>query len=489
MGVNYLASLSFFIPELLVCFTMVTLILMEAFAKQDKETSLLRSLTVFLGLGSALTFLVINLLDAKSEVIFTNSFIVDSTSTFIKIVMVFGTFAAVYLGKESKDIYWNLKGEFAILAIGVLCGGMLLASANNMLIMYIGIETLSILSYSLASLKKKDDRSSEAGIKYALYGGISAGLMLFGMSHIFGMLGTISFPEIAVKMGELSTNEALLLIPVLILFFAGIAYKISAVPFHMWAPDVYEGSPIPVTAFFSIVPKVAGIAILLRISHTFFVSHGILNAAWVGLLGCISVLTMTVGNISAINQQSVKRMLAYSSISHAGMMMMGILTIDEIGSAAVLFYMITYLFMTLAAFYIVSFVQDQTGNDHFERFSGLFYRYPLIATILAVTMFSLAGVPPLSGFVAKFHIFSALIGKEFYTLAIIAGMNSVIGLYYYLKIVRLMAFKPAASSDNIAGLGVMNRTFITGLGIPVIILGIFWSKVMSVAVHTNIFIR
>ncbi len=488
MGLNYLANLSHFIPELLVCLTMLALILIESSYDEEAEDRNLLYLAGFLGLLSAFVILGLNF-TSKPLFIFAEALVIDTFATLVKMIMVFGTFVAVYLAKGSKDIYRDLKGEFAMIALGVLAGGMLLVSANNMLITYIGIETLSILSYVLASLKKKDDRSAEAGLKYALYGGISAGIMLFGMSHIFGVLGTIYFPEIATKLGELSTAQISVVLPSFLLFFVGIGYKIAVAPFHMWSPDVYEGSPLPVTAFFSIVPKIAGMAILVRISHVFFGGSGILNIGWVGTLSVVAALTMTIGNVSAIGQRSIKRMLAYSSISHAGMMLLGVLVISEMGTRAVLFYAIAYLFMTTVAFYIVSFVQDKYGNDHFERFSGMIYRYPLMSIIMAIVMFSLAGIPPLSGFVAKFHLLSLIIKKQYYVLAIIAGMNSVVSLYYYLKIVRIMIFKPIESSEPIAGFGVLNQSLILIFAIPVVLLGVFWAKMMALIDGAAIFLQ
>jgi NADH-quinone oxidoreductase subunit N len=488
MGINYLASLSHYVPELLACLTMFGLILIEATYKEEQKERGLLFLAAGLGLVSVLVFSIFQL--GKPPVaVFTNSVIIDSFSTLSKIIMCLGTLGAVYLTSQSDDIEGNLKPEFTIMATGILVGGMLLSSANNMLVLFIGIETLSILSYVLASLKKNDDRSSEAGLKYALYGGISSGIMLFGMSHIFGVLGTINFTEIAVGLKGLTDAQVFIVLPSFLLFLVGIGYKIACVPFHMWAPDVYEGSPLPVTAFFSIVPKVAGLAALVRISTTFFAEPGVLNVGWVGTLSIIAALTMTVGNISAIGQQSVKRMLAYSSISHAGVMLLGILVINDIGTRSVLFYSITYLFMTLAAFYIVSFVNDKYGNDHFERFNGLIYRYPMMAIMMSILMFSLAGIPPLSGFVAKFHIFNALIVEKYYTLAVIAGLNSVIALYYYLKIVRLMTLKPSESDEEISGFSYGNQGIVVALTIPVVVLGLFWEKILLVAEGAKVFVQ
>lgn len=487
MILTYLANLGHYVPEIILCVTMIGLLFVESTYDKDEEGRGYLYWTATIGLVSTFVFLIQSFMDTPVP-IFTNSMVVDPFAALAKMIMVIGTLGAIYLTSQSKDLMHAHKPEFVILSVGVLIGGMILVSANNLLMLYIGIETLSLLSYAMASLNKNDTRSSEAGLKYSLYGGICAALMLFGMSHIFGVLGTIQFAEIAPAMSNLSTEQIAILMPSFLLFFVGIGYKLAAVPFHMWAPDVYEGSPLPVTAFFSIVPKIAAIAVLIRVSMVFFGEPGALQYSWVGILSVIAALTMTVGNVSAIGQRSVKRMLAYSSISHAGMMLMGVVVINELGTRSVMFYAITYLFMTLVAFYIVSFVSDKYGNDHFDRFSGLIKRYPLMAVLLSVVMFSLAGIPPLSGFVAKFNIFSALVQSKFYVLAIIAGMNSVVSLYYYLKIVRLMIFKDSESDEPINGLGFQNQAIIAALSFPIVYFGLFWSPLMSLTKGAKLFI-
>jgi NADH-quinone oxidoreductase subunit N len=415
--------------------------------------------------------------------------IIDPFSTVMKMIMVLGTFGAFYLSSFSKDIYESLKTEFIILAIGILIGGMILASANNLLMLYLGIETLSIISYVMASLKKNDERSSEAGLKYALFGGVASGIALFGMSHMFGVLGTIQFSGMAAIIAKLDRSQILIMMPSFVLFFAGIGYKIASVPFHMWSPDVYEGSPTPVTTFFAIVPKMAGISALIRVTMIFFSVASPLRIGWIGLMIVMAALTMTVGNVTAIGQKSVKRMLAYSSISHAGIMMAGLVMINEIGVRAVVFYGVTYLFMTLVAFYVTSIVQDKYGNDHFERFQGLAYRYPFMAIAMSVVMFSLTGLPPLAGFVAKFNIISALLSSKYYSLAIVLALNSVISAYYYLKIVRLMTLKTQESNETIEGFGFLNQLIIVLMTAPVLILGVFWDSLIALAEGAKIFIK
>ena len=483
---NLLANLSCYIPELAAVATMMGLLLMEATYKEKPGRKFV-FIGGYIGLLLSLIALLLNL-SLPAKALFTNAVIIDPFSTWMKIIMVLGTLVSVYLARISKEIPQNLKTEFFILSIGVLVGGMLLASANNMLTIYLGVETLSILSYVMASMGKTDEKSSEAGLKYVLYGGVSAAVMLFGIGHIYGVLGTIHFFEIIPKLQGLSPMEIYILLPAFLFFFVGLGYKIACAPFHMWSPDVYEGSPTPVTTFFAITPKIAGLAALVRVSHIFFSQEGVLQASWVGLLQVIAICTMTVGNISAIGQQSVKRMLAWSSISHIGMILLGLVSMDALGVRAVVFYSLVYMFMTLVAFFITTLVANEYGNDHFERFSGLLKSHPFASIALTIVMFSLVGLPPLSGFVAKFNILSVIVSKKYYTLALLAVLNSVISLYYYMKIIRYMVFG-AEDKHKIMKIGFLNQVIIISLTIPVVFFGIFWEKILSISNEAKILIQ
>ena len=483
---NLLANLSYYIPELAAVATMIGLLFMEATYKESSGRKF-----VFIGGYIGLLFSLIALffnLGIPGTLLFTNAVIIDPFSTWIKIVMVMGTIVSVHLASISKEISQNLKSEFFILSTGVLVGGMLLASANNMLTIYLGVETLSILSYIMASLRKNDQKSSEAGLKYVLYGGVSAAVMLFGIGHIYGVLGTINFAEIGPHLKELSDVQTYILLPAFLFFFVGLGYKIACVPFHMWSPDVYEGSPTPVTMFFSIIPKIAGIAALVRVNYLFFSQEGILQTGWLGVLQVIAACTMTVGNISAINQRSVKRMLAWSSISHVGMILLGLVSMDELGIRAVMFYLLVYVFMTLVAFFITALIANEYGNEHFERFSGLLKSHPLVSIAMTIVMFSLAGLPPLSGFIAKFNILSVVVAKKYYILAIIAVLNSVISLYYYMKIIRFMVFG-SIGQQKVMKINFTNQVIIISLTIPVVFFGIFWERILSISSEAKILIQ
>lgn len=480
--------LSYYVPETICIFLMCTLLLLEASTKGEHGPRTKIHIYAQAGLLLVLINLFMNL-GEKPVHIFHNAVTIDPFSTLVKIIMVIGTMGCIYLSHSSKDIYTNVKSEFSVMAVGVLIGGMLLASSNNMLTLYLGIEILSILSYVMSSFKRDEATSTEAGLKYALYGGLSAGVALFGISHLYGMFGSIQFVEMATKLGTLEgTNLAIVLVSFL-MFFVGIGYKISVFPFHMWTPDVYQGSPIPVTTFFAIVPKMAGLAALVRVSFVFLQEGSALTVSWNGLILVIAAMTMTVGNVTAIGQSSVKRLLAFSSIGHVGMMILGVVVMNAAGVQAILFYGITYLFMTLVAFYITSFLSDMYGTDSYDVFRGLIYKHPVMAIIMAAVLFSLAGMPPLSGFVAKFNILSVVIEKKLYGIAIVAVVNSVIALYYYMKLAKTMIFGQADGEEKVLGFTPMNQAVIIALFIPVLFLGIFWEGVMSMSGHAALFIK
>jgi NADH-quinone oxidoreductase subunit N len=407
----------------------------------------------------------------------------------MKLLMVIGTLGAILISYHSNDIYHDLKSEFIILAVGVLVGGMLLASANNLLTLYIGIETLSILSYVLSSLKKYDSTSSEAGMKYVLYGGVTAGIMLFGMSHIYGLVGSINFAEISAALGSFSGEKQIALMISFVLFFVGIGYKISCFPFHMWAPDVYQGSPIPVTSFFSIIPKLAGLTVLLRVSLSFFSIENNISESWIFLLHIVAAMTMTVGNVTAIGQDSVKRLLAFSSIGHVGMMLLGVVSMNEAGASSIMFYGVVYLFMTSVAFLITAHLANTYDTDSQVIFRGLIKKHPFIAVAMVIVLFSLAGLPPFSGFVAKFNIISVVIEKKYYGLAFVAALNSVISLYYYMKLVKVIVFEESESTEEIGGLGFVNQLTIVAFTVPVLFLGVFWEKIMAISAGAKFLLK
>jgi NADH-quinone oxidoreductase subunit N len=331
-------------------------------------------------------------------------------------------------------------GELYPLILFTVVGMMLMASGTDLMTIFLGLEVMSISLYVLAGFNRANKKSNEAGLKYFMLGAFSTGFMLYGMALIYGATGTTRLYKIAVVVGQMTLPSAnILLVAGMLLMMTGFAFKIAAAPFHMWTPDVYEGAPTPMTAFMSAGPKAAGFAALLRI---FLVALPTLQVEWSQVLWVLAVLTMTVGNITALRQDNIKRVLAYSSIAHAGYALVGFAAGNGTGTAGILFYMLSYAFMNIGAFAVVILVSKKgDANGNVSDFAGLGFKKPILALAMTLFLFSLAGVPPAAGFIGKFYLFSGAIQKGYIWLAVIGVLNSAASVYYYLRIMVYMYFK------------------------------------------------
>ena len=325
-------------------------------------------------------------------------------------------------------------------------------------------------------------------MKYVVYGATASGVMIYGFSLLFGLTGTTQIAEIgrSLALGK----AALPLYLAAVMVTVGFGYKIAAVPFHMWSPDVYEGAPIPVTAFLSVGPKAAGFAVLVRFFYTVFASPDAvagwrLSSAvdWTFLFAVLSAATMTVGNLVAIGQRNVKRLLAYSSIAHAGYMLMGFVLLTPAGLKAILFYLVVYLFMNLGAFYVVILVANGTRSEQIADYSGLGSRAPFAAVCLAIFLFALTGIPPFSGFIGKVYLFAEVIHRGIYWLVLVAAINSAISLYYYARIVKVMFLEDAKESAELP-LPAFPKAVLFLLVLPTLVLGVYWEPVSRVAANS-----
>lgn len=341
----------------------------------------------------------------------------------------------------SRELAADIQGEILGLVLLIGVGLMLMAEANHLLMAYVALELVSLGSYLLSGMLR-EPRSSEAALKYLLFGALSSGVMLFGMSLLFGLTGALDFPGLATAAAALPASSSAALLVAVVLMLAGLAYKISMVPFHMWTPDVYEGAPTAVTAFLSVGPKAAGLALLLRMM-------GVVTPVWPALgpvLAALAGITMTLGNLVALVQTNVKRLLAYSTIGQVGYLLIGFVVQTNFGVNAMVFYLTAYLFMNLGAFACVVAVQNATGSESVDAFRGLAQRAPGLSFLLAVCLLSLAGVPPMLGFFGKFLLFGSAVQAGHLALAVIAIINSTIALYYYVNLIRLMYFLPPAEA-------------------------------------------
>lgn len=407
-----LESLSRFLPETVLVAAVCITIIFDLIFKRN------RGITVFIALVGLFVSLYFVLGQAgQMHEVFFGMIVVDPFSVFFKFVIGISAILIVLFSLYSSEVQSaeNRTGEYFSLLLALTLGMFLMSGAVNLLMMILAIELTSLTSYILAGYTKEAPDSSEASLKYMIYGALSTGLMLYGISIIYGLTGATDIFGInqALSMGDV--NSTTLLIAV-ILILVGFGYKISAVPFHFWTPDVYQGAPVTITAFLSVASKAAGFAMMIRFFKVSFIDTSVLGLPpgvwaslpgieWNKILAIISVLTMTLGNFVAIWQDNLKRLLAYSSIAHAGYMLMGVVILTDAGIAAVLIYFIVYLFMNLGAFYVVMLVANKTGSEDIDAYKGLGYRSPIIGVAMVVFLFALTGLPPTAGFIGKLYLF------------------------------------------------------------------------------------
>ncbi len=365
---------------------------------------------------------------------FGDSFIVDDFARFLKILALIGSVATLVLSVEfladpSRRIF-----EYAILVLLATVGMMVLISASDLIMLYLGLELMSLAQYVVAASNRDNAKSTEAGLKYFVLGALSSGMLLYGASLVYGFTGTVGFAGIAAA----ATTGSIGMVFGLVFLLAGLCFKVSAVPFHMWTPDVYEGAPTPVTAFFASAPKVAALAVFTRVALTAF-PH--ILSQWQQIVVFVSIASMVLGSFAAIGQKNIKRLMAYSSIGHMGFALVGLAAGTAEGAQGVLVYIAIYVAMTLGSFAVI--LTMKRGGQHVENisdFAGLSRTNPLLAFLFAMLLFSLAGIPPLAGFFAKFYVFIAAIKAGLFTLAVIGVLASVVGAFYYLSIVKVMYF-------------------------------------------------
>jgi len=411
---------------------------------------------------------------------FTDSYTVDHLSLFFICIFTLSSALTILLSSEYNEREGIKAGEYYSLILLCTVGMILLASSTDMIMIFLGVEIVSICLYVLAGIRRENTASNEAALKYFLLGAFATGFLLYGMTLVYGSTGSTNLFKIAEFIKSDSAQSNPLLLMGIVLLVIGFGFKVAAAPFHMWAPDVYQGAPTPVTAFMSVGPKAAAFAAFFRI---FSEAVPDLAPSWEILLCTIAVLSMIVGNLGAIMQTNIKRMLAFSSISHAGYLLIAVIAKSSLSGSSLLFYMLSYAFTTFGAFGIIILLgRKGEENLELENYSGLAYKHPLMALSMTVFLLSLGGMPPFAGFVAKFYIFSAAIEEGFVTLVIIAVLNSAISFYYYLKVVVFMYMKEPAGEFQISLTPMTLFVVVLGL-IGTIQLGIFPDTIISLTTH------
>ncbi len=478
---NNLQSLSFYFPELIVTIITLVAIIYDLFIDKTKSYKVGWILIV----GLLIVSFSIWKQDKIVTTLFTDVIVLDPFASFFKQIIIFATILISIVSLYSDELTDYRKGEYFSL-LGIITFGLfMMVSAVDLIILYISIEIVSIMSFVLAGYLKKNTFSNEASLKYVLYGALSSGIMLFGLSYVFGLTGSTNYFHIqnAIANFDQSANTALLLSMIMIL--AGFGYKISAVPFHFWTPDVYQGSPTTITAYLSVAPKAGAFAMMIRFFNQVFAdgsafngidSLSIASLPWSSIISLLAVLTMTLGNVVALQQNNIKRMLAYSSVAHAGYMLLAMPVMSSEGVYSIMLYLVMYLFMNLGAFFVIILVKNKTGGETFDDYKGLGWEMPLVGVCMTIFMVSLTGLPPTAGFIGKFYIFASLVkgGNDFYWLVFVGGINSVISLYYYLKVVKVMFFE-GSKKDVIFQPELMMSFLLLVTAVPTILLGIYWS--------------
>ncbi len=490
---NFLTDLDLIYPEIFLVATLIIVLLTDLIFPNKK---ILLPILASAGIVASLFFTFLNFGENSFAFAYgQNNYLmsIDDFSNYFRIIILLSSILIIGFAVLSNEIKRcrDRHGEFYSLLIGMMIGMFFLVSANDLILIYISIEILSLSSYVLAGFVKTSIRNSEASLKYVIYGGVSSGIMIFGMSLIYGMTGSTNLSEINSILKVSSITDITFLVSILMVL-AGLGFKISVVPFHFWTPDVYEGAPITITAYLSVASKAAGFAVLIRFIKVTFLT-GITNNEywtliqlidWKSLLIIISIITMTLGNLSALWQDNLKRMLAYSSIAHAGYIILGLAVLSNQGLTAVLVYLIIYLFMNLGAFFIVMIIANEINSEDIDDYKGLGYSLPFLSATLSFFLISLVGLPPTAGFIAKLYLFIALVDAKMLVVAVIALLNTVLSLYYYVRVLKNLYLSKPSEREILIKHPITSYIIVMILAIPILIFGIYFTPITDLAKYS-----
>lgn len=434
----------FITPDIITAFPLVFLALMSLMIlllgvarREDEDFGTINNFAIFTLLAVAAVTCRVNSEHMQG---FGGLFVTDTFAATMQVLVLLGGAVALLMAPKYAARERLARFEYPVLAMFSILGMMVMITANDLITLYLGLELQSLPLYVLAAMQRDTAKSTEAGLKYFILGALSSGMLLYGASLLYGYAGTTNFSELAVALSA-EADLSVGVVTGMVLLLSGLAFKIAAAPFHMWAPDVYEGAPTSVTAFFALVPKIAALALLLRVTMGPF-EHMV--DQWRQIVILLSAVSMALGSIAAIAQTNIKRLLAYSSIGHIGFALLGLAAATDEGVKAVILYAIIYMVMTAASFAIVMFMKRKDRMvEQVSDLAGLAKTHPLLAVGMTITMFSMAGIPPLAGFFSKLFIFQAVIDAQLYALAIFGVLASVVGAFYYLRIVKVMYFDDA----------------------------------------------
>jgi NADH-quinone oxidoreductase subunit N len=481
---DVVTSLHRFLPELVLTGAVLLVVVVDAFGVPGRN-AINHALTV-LALAGALVLALRQ--DMAPGYLFAGMLAVDPMAVFFKALLIAASLlvALIFTFRNSRELAGLGQGEFYALLLAVTLANVLMAAANDLAMLYLSLEMVSITSYVMVAYLKGDRLSNEASLKYVLFGAVSTGGMLYGLSLLYGMAGSSSLPAIRefLAAGLTDVNRGAVYL-IALFVFAGFGFKTAAVPFHFWCPDVYQGAPTPVTAFLSVAPKAAGFAIMARFFFEGLATSGptpwdrVGTVNWQAMLMLVSVLTMTVGNVAALTQTNMKRLLAYSSIAHAGYIMMGVVALSENGARALMIYLLAYLVMNLGAFLVVTLIHAQEGTFDLRDYPGLYRRAPFLTVAMAVFLLSLVGIPPLVGFMGKLYVFAAIIerGRAYWWYAVVGAVNAAIAAYYYFRVLKTMVIDPGNEDKPPFRLAFADAVGLAALVAANVLPLVWWSRI------------
>jgi NADH-quinone oxidoreductase subunit N len=481
-----LRSLSLFEPEVALVAGLLLVVLVDSTgaAWRNAAMRLLTLASLALALGLAFN---LEASGAKGAV-FSGMLAVDPLGAAFKVVLVAAGLLTVlaFTFRNSRELHGLGQGELYALVLALVLSSLLLAAANDLVMLYLALEMVSITSYVLVAYLKGDRMSNEASLKYVLFGAAATGTMLYGLSLLYGMAGTTSLPAIQEFLaGGVPEGNRFAIYAITLLVLAGFGFKVAAVPFHFWCPDVYQGAATPVTALLSVLPKAAGLAVVLRFFYSAFSTPATGpwdltgTTDWAALVMVLSVLTMTVGNVAALTQTNMKRLLAYSSIAHAGYLLMGVVALSDDGARGLLVYLGAYVFMNLGAFLVVTLVHLHDGSFDLRDYPGLYRRAPLLTVAMGFFLLSLVGIPPFVGFLGKLYVFAAVIEKGMGIYATIAAVNAAIAAYYYFRVLKVMTIDPGNEDKPALRLAVADQAWLVAFALANLVPIFFWSGIDS----------
>lgn len=485
-------SLSRFIPELILMGTLAVVIVADLITQRrplEEGRRLLTGITL-IGLVAALAASWSALGAEANQSLFASMLADDGLLGVLRPIFVLTSIVVLLLSARSRELEGVRLGEMLALLLTVTAALMWMAGSVNLVMIYLSLETVSVASYLMVGYLSSDRLSNEASLKYILFGAVSTGAMLFGLSLLYGMTGTLDLYGVRAALAEGAFGPGLML--VVILVAAGIGFKIAAAPFHFWCPDVYTGAPTPVTAFLSVGPKAAGFAVLIRFFYIGMAEPAgggaispVGGADWQMLLLILSVITMTLGNVAALLQTNIKRLLAYSSIAHAGTMLMAACVLSVEGVQAIVAYLAIYLFMNLGAFLVVILAHRVTGSFEISGYAGFWKRSPLLTVAMGILLFSLMGIPPFAGFLAKWYVFAAVINAGLGWLAVIGVLNSAVAAFYYVKVLRTMVIDPDSGSTPALAFSRLDIGLLVILVVPNLLGLLFWGSLDRVTEYSQ----